>query len=230
MKSTLLPAVIIVFVFAGCSGPGKSKNDSAGKDSVKIKIDPEKPHPVKKGHGAGYAFKPDTSIQKIILGNPDCFAAYKRENGSSVITLDDKHKAVVYYNSAVGHAQLMELRTTKNRAGKEIVYAIIVQKADGGEHAPALSGSAIPSSDFNFVSGHGISLGLSEYYVMSVYSNQSFMEWEKGDTVYLEYKPKPKDFNYYRRYKPGSYRVMYKFRDDVLVRMEYSVDPEEFEK
>jgi hypothetical protein len=214
----------------GCgSGANSAKNDSLKKkDSLEANADPEKPHEVKKGSGGDYAFKPDTAIQSIILGNPECWRKYMRENGGTSALLEKGRLAFAYYNSSAGKKQEMEVCVTKNEKGDYIPYAIIVQYKNE-EHAPKLSVSATPSSDFNFVSGHGVYVGMSQDYVMSIYSNQSFMEWEKGDTVYLQYKPKPKDGNYYKRYKPDSYSVTYKFKDEILRRMEYSVDPAQFE-
>jgi hypothetical protein len=229
MKKYIFPVCLLTMALMSCgNGKNSDKKDSA-KDSAAAVVDPAKPHEVKKGDGGNYAFKPDTAINSIILGNPDCFKPFNRENGSNLVSLGGKRNAAVYYNSAVEHTQAMELRMTKNSKGEDVVYAIIVQQ-NGVEHAPELSGRPIPSSEFNFISGHGIYIGMTEDYVMSVYSNQAFMEWEQGDTVYLEYKPQPKDGNYFKRYKPTVYSATYKFKNGTLRRMEYSVDPAEFEK
>jgi hypothetical protein len=233
MKHILL-VCLSAALFAGCGpGTGKiptAKDSAAMRDSI-ARLDPEKPHEVMKGKGGDYAFMPDTAIQSIILGNPDCIKAYYRENGSYQGVLSDGRRAVAYYNSSKEKKQEMEIRLVDNAKGEEVPYAIIVQwKDDKEEYAPELSVRSIPSSDFNFISSHGIHTGMSYQYVLATYKNQSFMEWEKGDTIYLQYKPKPKDRNYYKRYTPESYAVTYKFVDEVLCRMEYTVDPEEFEK
>lgn len=199
------------------------------ENSVVAEIDPEKPHEVRKGN-KDYAFMPDTAVQSIILGNPACLLGYYRANGSNAVSLDGGHHAITYSNNRTKESkEEMELRITEDERGNDVVYAIIVQRKDE-EHAPKLSARPIPSTDINFVSSHGIYIGMPLAHVMSVYSNQSFMQWEKGDTVYLEYKPKPKDKNYFKRYTPASYSVTYKFKDETLRRMEYSVDPKQFEK
>jgi hypothetical protein len=222
-------------IFTAC-GPGQGKQLTA-KDSAAIKdslarLDPEKPHEVMKGKDADYAFMPDTAVQSIILGNPDCIEKYFRQNGAQKVFVEDGRRAVVYYNGSTGKKQEMEIRVTDNGNGVEIPYSIIVQWKDkkDEEYAPKLAARSIPCSDFNFISSHGIYVGMSYQYVLATFKNQSFMEWEKGDTVYLQYKPKPKDKNYYKRYSPESYSITYKFVDESLQRMEYSVDPKEFEK
>lgn len=229
MKKYMLPVCVFAAFFMSCgNGENSSKNDSLKKDSI-VEIDPETPHEVRKGN-ANYAFKPDTAIQSLVLGNAESWVNYFRENGAtSAASIGENLVANVYYNSSVSKNQEMEVRVVKTAKGEMVPYAFIVQRR-GEEHAPALSANAIPSSDFNFVSGHGVYIGMPQDHVMSIYSNQSFMEWEKGDTVYMEYKPKPKDANYYKRYKPEGYRVMYKFIDGSLRRMEYSVDPKQFEQ
>jgi hypothetical protein len=221
-----------VAILAGC-GPGaektvKTKDSAAIADSI-AKLDPEKPHEVMKGKGGGYAFMPDTAVQSIVLGNVECIKKYYRENGAQRAFIGDGRRAVTYYNSSAGKKQEMEIRVAENAKGEEVPYEIIVQWK-GEEYAPKLSAVSIPSSDFNFISAHGVYVGMSYQYVLATYKNQSFMEWEKGDTVYLQYKPKPKDKNFYKHYKPESYSVTYKFVDESLRRMEYYVDPKEFEK
>jgi hypothetical protein len=208
------------------NGENSGKNDSLKKDAV-AEIDPGKPHEVRKGD-ADYAFKPDTAIQSLVLGNAESWTNYFKENGAMPVTIADNRIANVYFNSHKSKNQEMEVRVVKNASGELVPYEIIVQHK-GDEHAPELSYKAIPSSDFNFVSGHGVYIGMPFDHVMSIYSNQAFMQWEKGDTVYLEYKPKSKDTNYFKRYKPEAYSVLYKFKDETLRRMEYSVDPKQFE-
>lgn len=220
-------ATVLMSCGNGTNPPGKDSLPK--KDSIVAETDPEKPHEVRKGK-KDYAFMPDTAVQSIILGNPSCLPGYYRANGSNAVSLGQGHHALTYSNNRTENSkEEMELRITEDAQGNDIVYAIIVQRKEE-EHAPKLSTRPIPSTDINFVSGHGIYIGMPLDHVMSVYSNQSFMEWEKGDTVYLEYKPKPKDKNYFKRYKPESYTVMYKFKDETLRRMEYSVDPKQFEK
>ncbi len=226
MRNTLLFIFFCCGLLSACKSD--SNKNSSQSDSSDVKIDPFTPHEVGKGDGGDYAFKPDTSVQKIILGNPDCLKTYFLENGFHDVSLGGNRKAMDYYNSSVGIKHLMELRTTKNKKGETVVYEIIVQRSDDPP-APQLATKAIPSSDFNFVSGHGISIGMTIDYVMSIYSNQKFMEVEKGDTVYLTYTPKPKDYNFFKRYHPAAYSVVYKFKNETLRRMEYSVDPKEFE-
>ncbi|MDQ3108338.1 MAG: hypothetical protein M3R17_00445 [Bacteroidota bacterium] len=228
MKYILLIGFSALILTSCGPGPGKIVvvDSAALKDSI-ARLHPETPHEVMKGKDASYAFMPDTAIQSIILGNPDCLKEYYRQNGSNKSAIGKRY-AVAYYTSSVDKKQEMEIRVTDNTQREEVPYAIIVQRK-GEEHSPELSVRSIPSSDFNFVSGHGVYIGMPLHYVMSVYSNQSFMEWEKGDTVYLQYKPKPKDTNYFKRYKPESYTVTYKFVDESLRRMEYYVDPEQFE-
>jgi hypothetical protein len=227
-KLILLPGLVAIFLMSCGNGANPLGTDSVKADAVKAEIDPEIPHEVKKGNNSGYAFMPDTAMQSLVLGNAESWKKYIRENGANHFSLGGNREASVYFNSSTGKKQEMEVRTTQNANGDYIPYAFIVQQ-QGEERSPELSGRSIPSTDFNFVSGHGIYIGMPYSHVLSIYSNQSFMEWEKGDTLYLQYKPKPKDVNYFKRYKADSYSVTYKFFDDMLRRMEYYVDPKQFE-
>ena len=224
----LLPGLVAIFLMSCGNGSNPLGTESVAKDSVIAEVDPEIPHEVKKGNNSSYAFMPDTAIQSLVLGNAESWKKYVRQNGANHVSLGDNRETSVYFNSSKGKKQEMEVRTAKNANGDYIPYAFIVQPR-GEAHAPELAYTAIPSSDFYFVSGPGIYIGMPYSHVLSIYSNQSFMEWEKGDTVYLQYKPKPKDVNYFKRYKAESYSVTYKFFDDILRRMEYSVDPKQFE-
>ncbi len=227
-KYILLPGLVAFFLMSCGNGSNPIGKDAVPKDSIIAEVNPEIPHEVKKGNNSGYAFMPDTGIQSLILGNAESWKKYVRQNGANHVLLGGKCEASVYFNSSKGKKQEMEVRTTQNANGDYVPYAFIVQ-AMGEEHAPELTCTAIPSADFNFVSTHGIYIGMPYSHVLSIYSNQSFMEWELGDTLYLQYKPKPKDVNYFKRYKADSYSVTYKFFDDNLRRMEYFVDPKQFE-
>ncbi|CAN5749881.1 hypothetical protein BH11BAC7_BH11BAC7_35630 [soil metagenome] len=229
MKKHILFYFLYATLFMSCgNGAKNNENDSAQKAADLTESDPSIPHEVSKGNKT-YAFMPDTAVKSVILGNPKCLKGFYRANGSNAVSLGGGHHALTYYNRTKSNSEEMELLITEDTNGDDVVYAFIVQR-EGEEKAPALAAAPIPATDMNFITGHGIYIGMPFDHVMSVYSNQSFMQWEKGDTVYLQYKPKPKDKNYYKRYKPESYSVVYKFKDGTLRRMEYTVDPKQFEK
>jgi hypothetical protein len=235
MKYMLLAVVPVVFFMNCSSGPGNEKKDSSGKDSAAVNIDPAKPHPVRNGK-ADYAFRPDTNINSLILGSADSFRVFKKKNGFTGIGLGGNRYGAVYVNNRYkdNHPEpneYFEVRITQDKNDREIPYSFILQSIDMNAHAPKLcTERSLQGEDFNYVSGFSIYPGMSYQDVIAVYHNQELMEWEKGDTVYLQYKPKPKDYNFYRRFRPEKYSVTFKFFDDVLRRIEYYVDPAEFEK
>ncbi|CAN5361432.1 hypothetical protein BH09BAC5_BH09BAC5_12600 [soil metagenome] len=226
MKKIHFIIILLSLSIIGCETESGNVNKA---DSLTKPVVIKTPHEVKKGNGAAYAFKPDTNIQSLILGNPDCFKKYKLNNGANLIEFKKNRFAATYINNSVSINHEMEVLLTKNKNGNYVVYGMIVQQT-GDPKSPQLASKAIPSSDFNFISGHGVYVGMSLDYVMSVYSNQSFLQWEKGDTLYLEYKPKPKDVNFYRRFSAESYSILFKFKDERLCRMEYMVEPDQFSK
>lgn len=230
MKKYVVLLCLSSAIFMSCGNDVNSaKNDSLKNDSV-AEIDPEEPHEVRLGDDGSYAFKPDSCIQSLVLGNSENWKRYYKENGGVFLPLGDlEHFAVVYFNYNSQNKQEMEVCLYENEKGDMFPYSLIVQRR-GDNHAPEFCMKAIPSTEFNFVSGHGVYIGMPLDHVMSIYKNQTFMQWEKGDTVYLQYKPKPKDANYFKRYKPDAYMVTYKFKDETLRRMEYTVDPKQFEK
>jgi hypothetical protein len=229
MKKYVLLLSLSSAIFMSCGNDANSgKNDSRKKDSI-AEIDPEEPHEVRNGDN-DYAFMPDTCIKSLVLGNAESWKKYYKENGGVFLPLGDmEHYAVAYFNYDSHNKQEMEVCLYENKKGDMFPYSLIVQRR-GDDHAPKFRMKPIPSTDYNFVSGHGVYIGMPLEHVMSIYRNQTFMQWEKGDTVYLQFKPKPKDANYFKRYKPDAYMVMFKFKDETLRRMEYSVDPKEFEK
>jgi hypothetical protein len=92
----IVPALLL---FSSCgSGSGKEKNDSAGKDSATAAIDPEKPHAVRNGN-AVYAFRPDTNVNSLVLGNADSFRIFKKKNGFTAIGLGGDRYGTVYVNN-----------------------------------------------------------------------------------------------------------------------------------
>lgn len=210
------------FALVSC-GSGNSSTEK--KDSLVSEVSDSIPHEVKKGNGSTYAYMPDTCIQSLILGNAESFRLYNLKNGSNMNPFGNNRNAISYYNHS--HSEKMQILITKNSSGKNVVYVMIAQKNDS--LAPKLAKGTYEANEYNFVSGHGVYLGMSEDYVMSVYSNQFLMKWQKGDTLYLQYKPKPKDFGHYKRFKPETYSATYKFVGGALRRYELQVNASEFE-
>lgn len=144
-----------------------------------------------------------------------------------MMKLSGERKFMAWYN--IEKSEELETYVTGNDSKGYFPYKFILQKA-GQKRGNPFPEKHEYVNKANFITGHGIYIGMSPDYVMNIYKSQSLMQWQNGDTLYLQYQPKEKDAKYYTRYKRESYTAMYKFVNGFLRRIEYSVAPEEFEK
>jgi hypothetical protein len=201
-------------------------SDSVAADSIAAKTSDTLPHEVRKGKKSSYAFSPDTAFGAIILGNPDSFAAFWRKNGANVMTINDNRFVASFYNDF--RSEWAAVYLVKNKARREVPYGIVVQKATP-INTNNVPGAPLIISKPNFVSGHQVYIGMPYSYLLNIYTDQALTQWEKGDTLYLTYRPESKDAKFYRRFGWVNYSATYKFVDDHLRRIEYFADPAELE-
>jgi hypothetical protein len=193
--------------------------DSIANDTV--------PHEVMYGKYGDYAYMPDTLVAKLVLANPVSFDTLWRASGANMIQKENKFFIAHYLNMKATELMTVYLYVNENK--KHIPYAIVVQKYYDyiGMFPKKYKPEVI--SEYNFVTGHSIYIGMSSDYVKHVYSGQKMMQWSNGDTLYLQYKPAAKDQSHYHRYSFSDYTATYKFVGDKLRVMEYSVDPKTVE-
>ncbi|MCX6312345.1 MAG: hypothetical protein NT084_12005 [Bacteroidetes bacterium] len=221
-----LACLIIVASFFQACGSGNGGATSDSTQSKKSAVD-SIPHEVRKGRVATYAYMPDTCIKKIILGNSESFRLFYRDNGANINQIENGRMAISYYNAV--KTEEIQLLLTEDEKQKDLVFSMIVQKY-GDAGSPLLAKKPLITADNNFISGNGIYISMSKEYVMSVYADQGLMQWQKGDTMFLQYKPMEKDKSFFKHYSWQSYKATYKFVENKLVRMEMDIDPKEFEK
>lgn len=187
------------------------------------------PREVMKGKGGDWSYRPDSCFNELVLGSAPSFSEFWKKNGANMQTLEGKRKVTTYFNSQ--KTEWMAVYTTQNSKGKDLAYGVVVQKA-GAPGSPAMPfpGKAEFLSKANVITGHGIYIGMSPDYVLSIYTDQKLTQWEKGDTLYFTYEPKEKDAKYFPYYDWKNYKATYKFVNDRLRRMEYFADPAELEK
>ncbi len=230
MKKSIVGLLLFFSFLQGCgSGNGVSNDDSISENSnhSKKKESTSIPHEVQKGKVATYPYMPDTSIRKLILGNSESFRLFYRDNGANINKIEHDRMAISYFNAI--KTEEIQLLLTEDEKQKDVIYSMIVQKY-GDAGSPVLAKKPLMTAENNYVTGNGIYVSMSLDYVMSVYVDQALMEWQKDDTLYLQYKPMIKDRSFFNRYSWESYKATYKFVNEKLVRMEMEVDPKEFEK
>lgn len=219
----------ILFLLYSCGDPAADKagkSDSAKKDSL---LPDSVPREVMKGKGGDWPFKPDSCFNDLVLGNAQSFALFWRKNGANMKTLEGNRKIMSYFTTK--KTEWMAVYITKDQNGKERAYGMVLQKA-GTPGSPAMPCADKPEVLYkpNVITGHGIYIGMSPYYVQSVYTDQKMTQWEKGDTLYLVYHPQEKDAKYFPYYNWKNYTATYKFVEDRLRRVEYFCDPADLEK
>ncbi len=201
------------------------ESDGDAADTLQAaKLHDSVPREVRVGKEGAWAFKPDSCFNDLLLGDPESFRVFWRTNGAKFSNMDNKRQVAHYLNQ--GKTELLEVCVTKNEKGKEVAYAISLRKVIGQSYP----GDALEVGKRNFITGHGIHIGMLASYVQRIYTEQTMTQWQKGDTLYLRFTPKAKDAEHFTRFSPGSYTATYKFVDEYLRRIEYTVDPAEFEK
>jgi hypothetical protein len=227
MKNLLKIIPVLIFILSGTGCASSDNPNDGATDSVKPKTAADTlPHEVRHGKVASYAYIPDTSVQKIILGNTASFSKFYHDHGANMNNIGNDRIAVAYFN--LNKTEELQLLLTKNAKGENVPYSITLQKY-GDAGSPLLTQRPFTTEENNFVSGNGIYIGMNPDYVMAVYTDQAMMQSEHNDTLVLKYNPLKKDARYYSNYSMNSYSTTYKFVNDRLVRMEYAVDPKEFE-
>lgn len=199
-------------------------NDDSVKtaDSIVALKNDTVPHEVRKGKKSTYAYLPDTSFGTLVIGNADSFQVFWRHNGANIVKTGENRYVASFYNSE--RSEWVAVYLLKNKKHRETPYGIVVQKANQ-IGAPRVPGDPLVASKANFVSGHQVYIGMPLAYVMSIYTDQALMQWQSGDTLYLQYKPEAKDAPMFHRYSWQQYSATYKFVNGRLRRIEYFADP-----
>lgn len=220
--------IVYLFAFAILQSCGTG-NVVANEDSSRRKNNSNDTlrHEVRKGRVASYAYMPDTTVKKLILGNSESFRLFYRDNGANINKIENDRMAISYFNAT--KTEEIQLLLTENEMQKDVVFSLTIQKY-GDAGSPLLSKKPLMTGINNYITGNGIYIGMSQDYVMNIYADQALMQWQQNDTLYLQFKPSEKDKSFFKRYSWKSYKATYKFMDDRLVRMEMEVDPNEFEK
>jgi hypothetical protein len=201
------------------------ESDEPAADTTQAaKLPDSVPREVRVGKDASWAFKPDSCFNELLLGDVESFKIFWRTNGAKFSDVGNKRQVAHYLNQE--NTELLEVYITKNKKGKEVPYSICLQKVVNGFYPD----DALEVNKRNFITGHNIHIGMLASYVQRIYTDQAMTQWQKGDTLYLVYKPKPKDAKHFTRFSHESYTATYKFVDEYLRRIEYTVDPAELEK
>lgn len=216
-----LGLIVIGFAFISCGGE-TGVQDTENRDTQKI---PDSvPQSVMLGKADDWAYKPDSSVNDLVLGSPDWVKKWLADNGNEGIE-DGKIRVMPYLNSS--ETQVLTISTYTISSGKQIPYAFRVTWIDSIQRENFKEVNY--TLERSFITGHGIYMGEPFSYVQSVYKSQPMMKWIKGDTTYLAYAPSDKDQEHYHRYSHVNYSVLYKFVNDQLREWEMIVDPESYE-
>lgn len=182
------------------------------------------PRMVRAGKEADWAYKPDTMVNDILLGDDISLTNFKRKNGNEGENKSNGVTEMVYVN-ALETEQLTIYQL--NEASKPLVYGYRVKKNPRTKDSPPASNYAL---DRNFMSSAGIYIGMPIDYVQNIYKSQPMMLWTKGDTTYLSYAPSEKDKEHFKRYATTDYSALYKFVNDNCVLYEVFIDIAAFAK
>ncbi len=203
-----------------------AQTQSSDTAKPKVKLVDSVHRQIRIGKKATYPFMPDSCFNQLVLGNPDSFRVFRLENGADMIKIGNDRQAMAWYNSR--KTEELQVAVTGNEKKGFYPYRFVLQRVyrNGATLFPEKHEFVDKA---NFISGHGIYLGMSVDYVENVYQSQTVTQWQKGDTLYLQYNPEKKDEQYFTHYNYQSYSAIYKFVNDDLCRVEYTVQPENFE-
>ncbi|HTL82136.1 MAG TPA: hypothetical protein VL651_10550 [Bacteroidia bacterium] len=210
---------LMLFAFCSCDDtakPGETtaqKTDSVKKDSI-----------VMKGHGDIYPYKPDTMYNELLIGSISSFREFWKAQGAELNKENDSTWYCLYTTN--GGAERVQIWMVKDDQNNVIPYAIDIRKYH--DELFKKNVKSLVESNHHIITGHGIYIGMSTDYVMTVYTDQKLKRTVIGDTVCLEYQPQKKDATEYKRYVYSAVTARYKFVDDYLRRIEYVVDPKGF--
>ncbi len=207
---------LTALVFVSCSGTSGS-----GDDADSAKIPDSVPQRVVLGKEANWAYKPDTMINDLLIGDATSLTNWKRLNGNE--GAESSGRSEMVYVNALETEQL----TVFQIVGKSttVVYGFRVKKNVRDKNSPPASNYSL---DRNFLTSAGIYIGMPPDYVQSIYKGQAMDRWIKGDTTYLKFVPPAKDKSHYKRYSHTQYWAQYKFVGDKCVLMETFVEPDAF--
>jgi hypothetical protein len=208
---------LAAFFFMACSDApvaGEAAADSA-------KVPDSVPQRVIVGKEADWAYKPDTMINDLLIGDATSLTNWKRINGNEGV--ENSGQSEMVYVNALETEQLTVFQVVGKSSA--VTYGFRVKKNIRDRKSPPASNYSI---DRNFITSAGIYIGMPPDYVQSIYKGQGMMRHVKGDTTYLAYGPTPKDKEHYKRYSFEQYYALYKFVDDKCVVMEVFVEPDAF--
>lgn len=162
-------------------------------------------------------------MNEIILGDAAGMKKFTYDNGAEGES-SGKKKVLYYFNAL--ETEYLAIYTT-SVDGKMYPYGYRLQK-----NSDTIGNYKRPHGYVtarNFMTGHGIYIGMPPDYVQSIYTSQPMTRWVKGDTTYLTYSPSEKDKSHFKRYAYSDYSATYKFVDDKCRVIEMMVKPEAFE-
>lgn len=214
MKAFVLFSLLVIGI-ASCGEPTGEQTDSADTTKIPDSV----PQMVRVGKDADWAYKPDSMINDLLLGDAESLKKFKRDNG------DEGHEKGGYYVMTYVNTRESELLTVfvTNTTNVPAAFGLRVHKNIRTTKSPPAENYAMAP---NFITSFGIYLGMTMEYVQSVYKSQEMMTWSKGDTTYLTYSPKEKDQEHYKRYTYKDYSSQYKFVDGLCCTIEMFVRPE----
>lgn len=219
MKTTLFITISLSALFASCG----SESSNTSTDST-ASVPDSVPQKVRAGKDATWAYKPDTMVNTILLGDVASLKEYMYSNGAKG-EMAGNRSAMYYFNGA--ESEFLTVFAV-NVGSKSIPYGLRIEKNSDTLRNYKLEHNY--STATNFITSSGIYIGMSVDFVRNVYKSQEMLMWTKGDTTYLEYTPVAKDQGHYKRYLHTQYRAKYKFVDDRCRVIEMMVDPEAFAK
>ena len=219
MKRILFSVSVAALLLASCDGHPEAAHDVKDTAAIPDSV----PQVVRLGKEADWAYKPDTMIDDLLLGDALSWKAFKVNNGDEGVTADHLTSAV-YVNTRETEQLWVYLVNTKKGA---VPYGFRVKRNIRDKNSPAASNYGMAP---NFITSAGIYIGMSQEYVQTIYKSQPMMRWVKSDTTYLGYSPSEKDKEHYKRFSIDDYQASYKFVNDQCVVMEVMIDPDAFEK
>lgn len=221
MKSSLFFLSGFCLFLAACGDSSDTKgNDSAGNTAQADSI----PREVRVGKDATWAYKPDTMINTLLLGDVASLKEFMHKTGNNGTTTGNR-VAMYYFNA--GETEFMTVFAVMEGT-KYIPYGLRIEKNSDTLRNYKLGHNY--AVETNFITSSGVYIGMSVDFVQNIYKSQTMTMWTKGDTTYLHYVPVEKDAKHYKRYLPTEYSATYKFVNDKCRWIEMLVDPKSFDK
>lgn len=214
-----LTAICAFTLFTSCGeqpAVEQTKTDTVVENAIPDSV----PQPYRFGKKADWAYKPDSAIVDLVIGRWKELKDFTYENAAEGIDGPDGTRTMMYTNN-----QETELATlyTVNIKGRRTLSGFRLVKLDDKKSIKLdkVNISVKP----NFITNHGIYIGMPYSYVTAMYKSQDLMTWTKGDTTYLTYEPAEKDDRYFVMYPRSAYKCTYKFVNDKCRWIETIVDP-----